>query len=106
MTCSDIAARLTSATELVLTAHINPDGDALGAVLAMRLALQSLGKTVRVILPTTPVELYNFLPGIDSCEIAEEEATAQALPGTPILFALDCGDRGRVGAVLASSIKN
>ena len=67
----------------------------------MRLALQSLGKTVQVILPTTPVDLYNFLPGIDSCEIAEEEAVAQALPSTPLLFALDCGDRGRVGAVLA-----
>ena len=50
---------------LVLT-HENPDGDALGSILAMTQALGKLKKEVTAAVADTVPSLFNFLPQIDS----------------------------------------
>jgi len=57
---------LRSADRFLVTSHENPDGDALGSLLAMHLALAELGKVADVvitILPTSAiVEKVLFAP--------------------------------------------
>ena len=40
----EVLAELRQAEKLLLTTHENPDGDALGSLLAMHWALEQLGK--------------------------------------------------------------
>ena len=45
----DWLCKARKATRVALIAHVSPDGDTLGATLALRLAFLSLGKAVDVI---------------------------------------------------------
>ncbi|MEM6430106.1 MAG: DHH family phosphoesterase [Deinococcota bacterium] len=74
---------------IVLAAHVDPDGDALGSTLALKRALTSLGKTVT--LPLTPPRFLAFLaaPG----ELSEP---LDALPDETLLAVLDVSDLARL----------
>ncbi len=61
---------IRSAKRLLLTTHVNPDGDALGSLLAFSLALKKLDKDVTTICPDPTPDLYSFLPALD--EITHE----------------------------------
>ena len=54
---------IDSANKIVLTAHISPDGDAIGSTLAMRDLLEGMGKQVHVVTPDAPPESLMFIPG-------------------------------------------
>src|SRR5438093_5912260 len=54
---------IQKATTFLLTSHVNPDGDALGSLGALGLALKALGKTVRVVVgQPLPEKFKPFLP--------------------------------------------
>ena len=40
----ETADRLMAANSLILTAHVNPDGDAIGSCLGLKYILETLGK--------------------------------------------------------------
>lgn len=65
---ADVIARLHRSADVLLTCHVNPDGDALGSMLAFGLGLRRLGFTnVRASFPE-PFEVpdpFRFLPGLD-----------------------------------------
>ena len=46
-----VIARLEAAERVVITAHVNPDGDASGSSLALALFMRARGKTVRLAIP-------------------------------------------------------
>ncbi len=48
ITLAETAAKLKAANKILLTAHVNPDGDAIGASLAMLQILREMGKTAQV----------------------------------------------------------
>lgn len=79
----------------LVTTHENPDGDALGSVLAAKLALESLGKDAVMYLfgdALLPTE-YSFM---------DLEALRRTLPGDVderVLVALDCATESRIGPV-------
>jgi len=86
-------AELRAGERFLLTTHENPDGDALGSLLAMHAALVQLGKDALMFM--APGELppsieYRFLP------LAEvvEEAPADVAERT--LVFLDCGNIDRM----------
>jgi phosphoesterase RecJ-like protein len=77
----------------LVTTHENPDGDALGSVLAMKLALEQLGKdAVMYLAGTTPLpHEYGFM---------DLSALRRALPDDAaerVLLALDCANESRLG---------
>lgn len=74
---------------VVIVSHVDPDGDALGSCLALKRALERLGK--RVTLPLAPPRYLEFLaaPGELSAPLGE-------LPPRCLLFVLDVADRPRV----------
>src|SRR5579862_114395 len=83
---------------LVVT-HENPDGDALGSLLAVTLALRELGKDAVMYLPgRTPLPSeYGFMPLADLVREPPEDATER------VLFAVDCAKEERIGDDAARS---
>jgi bifunctional oligoribonuclease and PAP phosphatase NrnA len=91
-----VVAALRDNERFVVTSHEAPDGDALGSLLAMGLALQKLGKDVVMYLggPAPLPAEYRFLE-------LEEQGLRRDRPedfGERILVAVDCASSARVGA--------
>jgi phosphoesterase RecJ-like protein len=88
-----VAAALRSRDRFLLITHENPDGDALGSLLAAMLALDALGKdSVMYVSGPAPLPAeYKFMP----LEKLRRELPADA--GERTLFALDCANESRLG---------
>ena len=88
-----VADALRRHDRFLITTHENPDGDALGSLLAMRLGLDALGKDVAMYLSgqaPLPGE-YGFM---------KLDALRRDLPADAadrILLALDCANESRLG---------
>ena len=54
---------IQSAQKIVLASHVNPDGDAVGSILALTHALKSAGKDVTPILVDGVPDIYHWMPG-------------------------------------------
>jgi phosphoesterase RecJ-like protein len=83
--------------EIALACHVNPDGDALGSMLAMGIALRGLGKRVVASWGSEPFEVptaYAGLPGLDLLVPAREFPAAPAL-----LVTFDTGSADRLGSL-------
>jgi bifunctional oligoribonuclease and PAP phosphatase NrnA len=98
-------ALLAECDEPVLLAHVHPDGDALGSMLAMHLLCEAQGKRPMSSwggpFPVAPH--YRFLPGLDRTVLP------RALPRTPeVAVTFDCGSVARLGEVapIATAAKN
>jgi phosphoesterase RecJ-like protein len=93
---SDLAAvvdALRSNDRFVVTTHENPDGDALGSLLAATLALRQLGKDAVMYLAgdaPLPGE-YSFMA------LAELQRTVPDDAGDRVLLAVDCANESRLG---------
>ena len=76
----------------LITAHVKPDGDAIGCELALAGALRALDKDVRVVnRDSAPPPLQTF-PGVADIErLAEVDGSFDAA------FVLECGDLERTG---------
>ena len=89
---SEAVAAIQRARSVVLACHVNPDGDALGSLLGLGLALEALGKDV-VMLSADPVpETLAFLPGIAKVQSTTDRRDFDLAIG------LDSGDLSRTGA--------
>lgn len=60
-----IVEKIKSANQILIVAHNNPDGDALGSSLALKLALTKLSKKVDFAAAGHPDQNSHFLPGYD-----------------------------------------
>src|SRR2546421_1552935 len=87
-----VADALRSHDRFLLVTHENPDGDALGSILATKLALDSLGKdTAMYLYGDAPLPLeYSFMP----LEELRREPPADAAERG--LVALDCANQERL----------
>jgi len=60
-----IADLITAASEILVVSHKNPDGDSLGSLIALKFALEKLGKKVSMACIDKPTKAFMFLPKID-----------------------------------------
>lgn len=83
-----------------LASHHNPDGDAVGSLLGLGLALKGLGKRVNVLFEEGLPRLFNFLPGTELVRGIEE------LPEIShgIAVVLDCTSLERTGEVIGERL--
>lgn len=89
----DVLAALKKYDRILIAAHANPDGDAVGASVALGWALRTLGREVLLYNETGFPEYLSWLrlPG----PVLRD---ASALPGKPgLVVALDSGDAARLG---------
>ncbi len=87
----DAAAAIRQSRTIVLACHVNPDGDALGSLLGLALALLALGKTVTCLSEDGVPAMLTFLPGADLVRQATGEAEFD------LALVVDSGDFPRVG---------
>jgi bifunctional oligoribonuclease and PAP phosphatase NrnA len=87
-----VADAIRSHDRFLLTTHENPDGDALGSLLATKLALDQLGKdTVMALHGDAPLPgEYAFMP------LAELQRRWPDDVSERVLFALDCANESRI----------
>lgn len=60
-----IIEAINEAEYIALSCHLDPDGDAVGALLALGLGLKKAGKTVGMFCPSRFSRVYHFLPGYE-----------------------------------------
>ncbi|MGH2735006.1 MAG: DHH family phosphoesterase [Actinomycetota bacterium] len=98
-----VVESLQSAETVVLACHVNPDGDALGSLLALTLGLGKLGKNTFATWGTKPLSVppaLAFLPGADQLRDYTDA------PDAPVFVALDCGAAHRLGDLEAAARKS
>lgn len=90
-----------SAKNVVVTAHIRPDGDAIGSTLAFARYLEKKGKNVHVVLPNRYPDFYSWVTGIEDIIIFEENSqkATQLIKEADLLCSLDYNQMGRISAV-------
>lgn len=91
---ADAAKLLASKEKVLITAHVNPDGDALGSMVGMAHICLALGKEARIVVQSHLPEFLSWL------EIPVPSVTSYAeLSGwqPDLVVYLDCGSPERVG---------
>lgn len=96
MAFPDVVKELASAKDVLVSIHVNPDGDAFGSLLGMTRLLQKLGKRVVPVSTDVVTHRYSFLPGIDQIVNVE---TARGMGPFDTAVILDSGDFDRIGDV-------
>ncbi|MGZ8694608.1 MAG: DHH family phosphoesterase [Gaiellaceae bacterium] len=97
-----VADAIREHDRFLVATHENPDGDALGSLLATTMALRTLGKDVVMFLSgdvPLPAE-YRFMP-LDHVV----RGAAPADTGERVLLAVDCANASRMGRATAGLLK-
>ena len=62
---NNIVSQLKNCRNVLITSHINPDGDAIGSLVAMGVALQAVGINTTLFNESPIPAVYRFLPGVE-----------------------------------------
>ncbi len=94
-----VGRMLASPQKIVLASHKNPDGDTIGAALAMMHYLQKKGHEVTALVPNDFPGFYNWLPGAPDMVIFHRNAREArvALAEGNLLICLDFNALDRTG---------
>jgi len=95
-----IIQHIKDGQHLLIASHAEPDGDAVGCLIALGLALRGFGKKATLYNPSPIPAVYRFLPGVEQIERYIKTAHTY---DTAIM--LDCGDLVRVGEAAATISK-
>jgi phosphoesterase RecJ-like protein len=85
-----IKVRLENAKNIVIAAHVRPDGDAIGSLLGLGLALLNAGKSVQMVLVDGVSASFRYLAG---SELIVKEPKGEH----DTFITVDCADFKRVG---------
>jgi bifunctional oligoribonuclease and PAP phosphatase NrnA len=85
-----IRAVVDRADQITCLAHKDADADSLGSALGFAIALRSMGRKVRVVVPDPLPRLLEHLPGFETVEVG-------GAPLGDIVFTFDCATLGRFG---------
>ena len=93
----EIAEVIKKGNRFLVVSHVNPEGDALGSLFGMTMALRAEGKEVVCYMEDSLPDPFGFLPGSDTAvHTLEGEAPFDAT------FAVDCGVLDRLGRGLVA----
>ncbi len=86
----EIKSRLAAANKIVIASHVRPDGDAIGSLLGLGLALRNAGKSVQMILVDGVSSSFKHLEG-------SELITREPQGDRDTFITIDCADFKRTG---------
>jgi len=89
---------LNSAKKVMVVSHVNPDGDTLGCMLALGLALMQKGKKVLLACQDNVPTRFQYLPG---SELVQTECREKV----DVAVAVDCGGEKQLGRLRAAFFK-
>jgi len=86
---------------VVVVSHYNPDGDAVGSSLGFAHLLKAAGHNVRVVLPNSPSDFLDWLPGRGDilCLDRSPDASLSTIRTSDIVFCLDFNRLDRIGGL-------
>jgi len=87
---AEIKGRLETAQNILIASHVRPDGDAVGSLLGLGLALRQAGKTVQMALADGVPSSFRHLEGSD--QVRKEPGGA-----FDTFITVDCADFKRTG---------
>jgi bifunctional oligoribonuclease and PAP phosphatase NrnA len=90
-----IRTRLAASQSVLIASHVRPDGDAVGSLLGLGLALKGTGKAVQMVLSDGIPSSFRHLQGADEVKTAVEAEF-------DTFITVDCADFKRVGKALAA----
>lgn len=96
-----IVSRIIDSSTIIVVSHTNPDADAYGSSCGLALALERLGKSVKVYNDDGFVSRYGAIPGAEGVI----RGAWPALEYTDTLIVCDCGGADRVGDSLVENLK-
>lgn len=95
-----IASYINDAENIYVTTHVNPDGDAVGSVMAAAYFLENRKKPFRIVIHSATPDQYRFL---DPGGIIISHEANRPLRNPPrkgdVVFILDLGNYNRLGSV-------
>ena len=94
-----VRERLLEARSVVLTTHVNPDGDGIGSMVALAHWLMRQGAEATIITPSRVPDSLHFLLGDVPALIGEDPAAADPLAGADTVAILDTAEIKRLGPV-------
>lgn len=96
---SELKELLSSPKKVVIVPHKGPDGDAMGATLALKLLLESQDHYVQLIAPNDYPDFLKWMPYQEEVLIFEneKEKAAEYIEDADLIFTLDFNDLSRAG---------
>ncbi|MDP7077078.1 MAG: bifunctional oligoribonuclease/PAP phosphatase NrnA [Desulfobacterales bacterium] len=88
---------LKNSNHILIASHANPDGDAIGALIALGVSLDALNNKTTLYNESPIPAIYRFLPTVDRIVRHIDD---QNLFDTAVI--LDCGDLERIGNALST----
>ena len=89
----DIRTCIQAAHSIALCAHVNPDGDTVGSVLALKMGVEQLGKKVDIFCQDKIPGSLSMLRGADAFRLPESAENEHF----DLVMAIDVSDMGRLG---------
>ena len=96
---NELKILLSKKYKIVITTHLNPDGDALGSTLALSMALKKMGHDVYPIVPNEYPDFLQWLPGNEDVIdfYKKKEFASSIILSADIIFFLDHNESKRGG---------
>ena len=88
---------IIKAKKIAIFCHINPDGDCIGSLLALGLALRKMGKQVFMLSPDGLPHKYRVLPG---AALVKRNLAAK----TDLAITVDCNNKNMLGDAFSAEI--
>lgn len=94
----EIKTLLSRPSNILISSHRNPDGDALGSSLALSHYLQQLGHKVVVVTPSEYPHTFKYLPQVEDIKIYDvhSEMVDPFIDTCDVIFALDYNGLDRI----------
>ena len=98
MTRDELKKFLQLKKNIVICSHRNPDGDAIGASIAIYLLLSELGHDITLVFPSEYPKNFDYIPSIDKVKIYDihPEEIDPKLDVADLIFALDFNGLDRI----------
>lgn len=93
-----VREKLAGAKNILIVSHVRPDGDAIGSLLGLGLALRASGKQVEMVLNDGVPPLFTHLPGAELVKTSPEA-------DFDLFISVDCADFKRTGPQFQSMRK-
>lgn len=93
-----IRAKLAKAKNILIVSHVRPDGDAIGSLLGLGLAIKNADKAVEMVLNDGVPALFTHLPGAELIKTSPEV-------DFDLFITVDCADFKRTGPQFQSMRK-
>jgi phosphoesterase RecJ-like protein len=94
-----LKALLSSPQKIAIIPHKNPDGDAIGAALALNFYLQATGHSSIVITPNDYPQFLKWMPGTSAVVNFEKQndTAVKSIEAATIIFTVDFNELSRIG---------